>query len=176
MAPRFWMEEISLTTTSFARMACAALRRQIVTMTGSICGVMPTATEMENSSASSQSPLVRPAQNEHDGAHDEHEPHEHAGDRRHAGVEARGGRGGVERACDAAQVGARTGGHDDARARTALHGGAREGEVLAIVDEQLPSDGVLDGGGVFSTRSDSPVRAAWVRNRFLAETMRRSAG
>ena len=60
MAPRFWMEEISLTTTSFARMASAPRARQVVTMTGSICGVMPTATEMENSSASSQSPLVRP--------------------------------------------------------------------------------------------------------------------
>ena len=91
--------------------------------------------------------LGEAAQDEHDGAHDEHEPDEHAGDRRHAGVETRGGRAGVERACDAAQVGARTGGHDDARARTALHGGAREGEVRAIVDDERPSDGLPDGGG-----------------------------
>ena len=54
------MEEISLTTTSFARMASAPRARHVVTMTGSICGVIPTATEIENSSASSQSPLVRP--------------------------------------------------------------------------------------------------------------------
>ena len=41
-------------------MLVAPRARQVVTMTGSICGVMPTAMEMENSSASSQSPLVMP--------------------------------------------------------------------------------------------------------------------
>ena len=48
------------TMTSWRDISVAPRARQVVTMTGSICGVMPTAMEIENSSASSQSPLVRP--------------------------------------------------------------------------------------------------------------------
>ena len=44
----------------FFDMDIAPLARQVVTIIGSISGVRPTATEMANRNASSQSPLVRP--------------------------------------------------------------------------------------------------------------------
>ena len=46
--------------TSCRAISRAPRARQVVTITGSICGVMPTATDTEKSSAESQSPLVRP--------------------------------------------------------------------------------------------------------------------
>ena len=46
--------------TSRRAISRAPRARQVVTMTGSICGVMPTATDAVKSSASSQSPLVSP--------------------------------------------------------------------------------------------------------------------
>ena len=49
-----------LTMTSLRAMTRAPRARHVVTITGSICGVMPTATDTEKSSASSQSPLVSP--------------------------------------------------------------------------------------------------------------------
>ena len=44
----------------FFDMDIAPLARQVVTIIGSISGVRPTATEMANRNAPSQSPLVRP--------------------------------------------------------------------------------------------------------------------
>ncbi|CEJ14073.1 hypothetical protein BN1110_04400 [bacterium YEK0313] len=52
---------LSLFTTTLRRaMATAPLDRLALTIIGSISGVRPTATEMANSSASLQSPLVKP--------------------------------------------------------------------------------------------------------------------
>ena len=49
--------------TFFLLMATAPLARQVVTIMGSISGVRPTATEMENSTACIQFPLVKPFMN-----------------------------------------------------------------------------------------------------------------
>ena len=60
MAPKFWMALSRLTITFARDMASAPLARLTVTIIGSISGVRPTATATANSSASSQSCLVRP--------------------------------------------------------------------------------------------------------------------
>ena len=60
MEPRFWMAFRFLMMTFFLLMATAPLARFAVTIIGSISGVRPTATEMANSSAESQSPFVKP--------------------------------------------------------------------------------------------------------------------
>jgi hypothetical protein len=59
---------------------------------GSISGVSPTATEIANSSAFSQSPFVKPLEKQHDRHHDEHEADEHPGDGVDALFKARLGR------------------------------------------------------------------------------------
>ena len=60
IAPKFWIASSRLTITCLRDSASAPLARFIVTSMGSISGVSPTATALANSSASSQSPLVRP--------------------------------------------------------------------------------------------------------------------
>ena len=60
IAPKFWMALRRLTMTFLRDMAIAPLARLTVTIIGSISGVRPTATATANSSASSQSCLVRP--------------------------------------------------------------------------------------------------------------------
>ena len=60
MAPKFWMELRFLTTVLFLLMDTAPFARQVVTIIGSISGVRPTAMEMPNRKASSQSPFVMP--------------------------------------------------------------------------------------------------------------------
>lgn len=60
MAPKFWMEFRFLTMVCFLLMDTAPLARQVVTIMGSISGVSPTAMEMPNRKALSQSPLVMP--------------------------------------------------------------------------------------------------------------------
>ena len=60
MAPKFWMEFRFLTMVCFLLMETAPLARQVVTIMGSISGVSPTAIEIPNRNASSQSPFVIP--------------------------------------------------------------------------------------------------------------------
>ena len=60
IAPKFWIALRRLTMTFFFDIAMAPLARLTVTIIGSISGVSPTATATANSSASNQSPLVRP--------------------------------------------------------------------------------------------------------------------
>ena len=54
------MEFRLFTTVFFSDMETAPLARQVVTIMGSISGVRPTATEMANRKAATQSPLVMP--------------------------------------------------------------------------------------------------------------------
>ena len=49
-----------LTTTSCLAICVAPRERQVVTITGSICGVIPTATETLKSKASSHAPFIVP--------------------------------------------------------------------------------------------------------------------
>ena len=58
--PRFWMAFRFLMMTFWRLISKAPLAREVVTIMGSISGVRPTATEMANSSASIQLPLVKP--------------------------------------------------------------------------------------------------------------------
>ena len=60
MEPRFWMALRFLMMTFFRLMASAPLASEVVTIIGSISGVSPTATEMANSTACIQLPLVNP--------------------------------------------------------------------------------------------------------------------
>ena len=60
IAPKFWMALRRFTIVLCRDIATAPLARFVVTIIGSISGVSPTATARANSSASSQSPLVRP--------------------------------------------------------------------------------------------------------------------
>ena len=60
MAPKFWIEFRFLTIVCFLLMETAPFARQVVTIIGSISGVSPTATEIPNRKASSQSPFVIP--------------------------------------------------------------------------------------------------------------------
>ena len=61
--PRSWMALRFFTMTLRRLMAMAPLASEVVTIMGSISGVRPTATEMANSSACIQSPLVNPLTN-----------------------------------------------------------------------------------------------------------------
>ena len=63
MEPKSWMEFKFLRMTFCLLMARAPFAREVVTIMGSISGVRPTATEMANSAACIQSPLVKPLTN-----------------------------------------------------------------------------------------------------------------
>ena len=60
MAPRFWMELMSLTTTFLFDSATEPFARHAVTIIGSISGVSPTAMLTANRAAPSHSPFVKP--------------------------------------------------------------------------------------------------------------------
>ncbi|MCY1420967.1 hypothetical protein D9M71_366060 [compost metagenome] len=68
MAPKFWIASRRLTMTFLRDRNTAPLARVEVTIIGSISGVRPTAIDSANSSASVQSPLVKPLMNNTSGA------------------------------------------------------------------------------------------------------------
>ena len=83
-----------------------------------------------------------------DGAHDQHERHQYARHRRHADVEA-GARGlDLQGAGDLAQIGVLAGAQHHGGSRSALHGGAGERDVGAVVDgDRGPAAVVFDLDG-----------------------------
>ena len=115
-------------------------------MTGSICGVMPTATLVANSSASMTLPLVAALMAKTAGAINEHEAYEQHGDARDAVVKRALLAAPVEHLGDAAQVGVRAGGNDKRHGGAVLHGGAGKDDVLAGRERQRGAVGTIDDG------------------------------
>ena len=164
-------------TSTFCRLIASAPRAsEVVTIMGSISGVSPTATEMANSSASSQLPLVRPFSSSTAGAIT---AMKRISSRDTCPIPWSKAVAGplsspTLRASPPKTVPPPTA---TATARalpltTVLPWKARQARsVRGSFSQPLPA-----GAAVFSTGSLSPVRAAWLMKRSRASKMRRSAG
>ena len=104
-----------------ARHRHAPLARLTVTIIGSISGVRPTATARAKSSASSQSPLVRPLIRNTSGHHHQHEPDHQPGERLTPLSKLVGTRSPAIASASCAEIGPAAREHDDRRRRAAHH-------------------------------------------------------
>ena len=119
--------------------------------------------------------LGEAAREEDDGAHHEHEAHEHARDVGDATVEGRGAGGVAERAGELADAGVTGRGNGDRRGRAALHRGAGERDVGAVGESEAGrGDACLrgfrvrrDGGGDLLDRLGLAGEGALVHEEVL---------
>lgn len=172
MAPKFWMEFRFLTMVFFLLMDTAPLARQVVTIMGSISGVRPTAMEMPNRKASSQSPLVSPLMKNTSGT---------ITSMKRISTQDTAFTPRVKLVSTASPATALAMEPNRVASPTQTATAVALPETTLLPMKAMLARSVTFSCGshtaaFFSTGSLSPVRLAWLRNKSFASRMRRSAG